>query len=123
MLLENNLTNIYLCDNISPCQGDIMFKLTDEQIDYIVEMYGGTKGSIRAIEKKINLIGVIEDEEDYYEVVANVVSQRETFLMNAKTRNSRRGMTIDQIIECELNRKYNNFEDSKDSIKIKMKRI
>lgn len=100
-----------------------MFKLTDEQIDYIVEMYGGTKGSIRAIEKKINLIGVIEDEEDYYEVVANVVSQRETFLMNAKTRNSRRGMTIDQIIESELNRKYNNFEDSKDSIKIKMKRI
>lgn len=100
-----------------------MFKLTDEQIDYIIEMYGGTKQSIREIEKRINLIGVIEDEEDYYEVVANVVSQRETFLMDAKSRNARKGMTIDQIIESELNRKYDNFQDSKDSIKVKMKKI
>ena len=100
-----------------------MFKLTDEQINYIIEMYGGTKQSIRAIEKKINLIGVIEDEEDYYEVVASVVFHKETFLMNAENRNTRRGMSIDEIIEVELNRKYNNFEDSKDSIKSRMHRM
>jgi len=42
-----------------------MFKLTDEQIEYIIEFYGGSKKIIENIELQLNLIGVVEDENDY----------------------------------------------------------
>ena len=102
-----------------------MYKLTDEQIDYIIEEYGGSKQLINTIERKLNLLGVVEDEEDYYELVAAIVSQKETNkfkLSNCDTKTEKMNafMNIDTIIETELNRKYNNFEDSKESIRRKM---
>ena len=102
-----------------------MFKLTEEQIDYIIEEYGGSKKLINDIERKLNLLGVIEFEEDYVELVVAIVSQKETNklkLSNCDTKDEKMNvfMNIDTIIQIELNRKYNNFEDSKESIRIKM---
>lgn len=106
----------------------MIFKLTDEQINYIIEMYGGSKATIHNVEKKLNLIGVIEDEEDYFELVISIISQKETInlkLEKCDTKNEKMTvyMTFDQIIEIELNRKYNNFEDAKESTKQKMKKF
>lgn len=102
-----------------------MYKLTDEQINYIIEEYGGSKQLINTIERKLNLLGVVEFEEDYYELVIAIVSQKETNnlkLSSCDTKEERMNtfMNVDTIIELELNRKYNNFEDSKDSIRRKM---
>lgn len=102
-----------------------MYKLTDEQIDYIIEEYGGSKQLINTIERKLNLLGVIEFEEDYFELVIAIVAQKETVnlkLEGCTTKHQRENVfiNIDTIIEMELNRKYNNFEDSKDSTRRKM---
>ena len=102
-----------------------MFKLTEEQIEEIIETYGGTKQIINIIEGKLNLIGVIDEEEDYYEVVASVAAQKETINFNIARYNRKEEkmdnfMSIDEIIELELNRKYNNFENSSPIIKEKI---
>ena len=102
-----------------------MYKLTEEQIDYIIEEYGGSKQLINTLEKKLNLLGVIEEEEDYYELIIAIVAQKETNkldLSRCTTRDEKfdKFINIDTIITAELNRKYNNFEDSKEIIKRKM---
>ena len=102
-----------------------MYKLTDEQIDYIIEEYGGSKQLINTIERKLNLLGVVEEEEDYFELIISIVAQKETNklkLSNCETKAEKMDVfiNIDTIIEMELNRKYNNFEDSKESIRRKI---
>ena len=102
-----------------------MYKLTEEQINYIIEEYGGSKQLINTIERKLNLLGVIEFEDDYYELVIAIVSQKETDklkLEGCTTREEKINtfINLDTIIEMELNRKYNYFEDSKESIRRKM---
>jgi len=102
-----------------------MFKLTEEQIDYIIEEYGGTKQLINTIERKLNLLGVVEIEEDYYELVISIVAQKETNNLKLEGCTTKKEkidtfINLDTIIQMELNRKYNNFEDSKDSIRRKM---
>lgn len=102
-----------------------MYKLTDEQIDYIIEEYGGTRQLVKTIERKLNLLGVVEFEEDYYELVIAIVSQKETVnlkLSSCTTKEEKISefINIDTIIERELNRKYNNFEDSKETVRRKM---
>lgn len=102
-----------------------MYKLTDEQIDYIISEYGGSKQLINTIERKLNLLGVVEFEDDYYELVMAIVAQKETnklMLEGCTTKEEKINtfINLDTIIEMELNRKYNNFEDSKESIRRKM---
>lgn len=102
-----------------------MFKLTEEQINYIIEEYGGTRHLINVVEKKLNLLGVVEFEDDYYELVISIVSQKETInlkLSGCTTKEEKINafLNLDTIIEMELNRKYNKFEDSKESIRKKM---
>ena len=103
----------------------MIFKLTEEQIEEIIELYGGNKQSIGIVERKLNLLGVIETEEDYFEVICSVIAQKETIKSKVDAEETIIGklaasMNFDQIIELELNRKYNNFEDAKESTRIKM---
>ena len=102
-----------------------MYKLTDEQINEIIEQYGGNKKLINTIERKLNLLGVVEFEEDYYELIIAIVAQKETNnlkLSDCETKDEKMRvfMNLDTIINSELNRKYNNFDDSKESIRKKM---
>ena len=105
-----------------------MFKLTDEQIEYIIEYYGGTKKVIENIEVLLNLIGVVEDESDYFELMCAIIAQKETIKLKLsdcdnKTDAMSVSMTNKEIILTELNRKYNNFEDSNQIQKQKMKKF
>ena len=96
----------------------MIFKLTEEQIEEIIEMYGGDQNLINDIERTLNKVAVIDNEEDYYEVIGTVVSQIETLELKAE-QDEKPGASyvLDQIIEEELNRMYNNFEDAKESKK------
>ena len=102
-----------------------MFKLTEEQINEIILLYGGSKKIVEVIESEINLIDVIEDEEDFYEIICAVMSQKFTIDLRCEQWNYPQDqsfvfMSDDEIIETELNRKYDNFEDSNPKIKQKM---
>ena len=101
-----------------------MFFLTDEQIQEIIDIYGGDKKIINDIQKCLNKLAVIDNEEDYYEVICDVVAQLETFKLQNEQSSKRNEKPIEykliDIIKIELNRKYNNFEDSRPSTKIKM---
>lgn len=102
-----------------------MFKLTEEQIEEILNEYGGSRQLINTLERKLNLIGVIEEEEDYYELIASIAAQKETVKFDTERYNRREDkenvfMSIDEIIDIELNRKYNNFEDASPIIKNKI---
>ena len=94
-----------------------MFKLTDEQTEYIIEYYGGTKKVIENIETLLNLIGVVEDENDYFELMCAIIAQKETIKLKLSGCDNKFdaigvSMTNMEIILTELNRKYNNFEDA-----------
>jgi len=94
-----------------------MFKLTDEQIEYIIEFYGGSKKIIENIELQLNLIGVVEDENDYFELMCAIIAQKETIKLKLSDCDNKFdaigvSMTNKEIILTELNRKYNNFEDA-----------
>ena len=102
------------------------FKLTEEQILEIIELYWGSKRLINEIELKLNSIDVILDDEDYYNLIASIVSQKETNKENVKAETTKQGkinvfIPLDEIIITELNRKYNNFEDAKEEVKQKVK--
>lgn len=102
------------------------FKLTEEQILEIIELYGGSKGLITKIETKLNSIDVILDDEDYYNLIAAIVSQKETNKEKVKSLTTKIEkinvfIPLDEIIITELNRKYNNFEDAKEEVKQKVK--
>ena len=101
-----------------------MFKLTEEQIEEILSEYGGSRQLINTLERKLNLIGVIDEEEDYFEIIASIAAQKETVKFDTERYNRREDkenvfMSIDEIIENELNRKYNNFEDANPAIQAK----
>jgi thiamine biosynthesis lipoprotein ApbE len=91
-----------------------MFKLTEEQINYIIEVYGGSEPIIRDIERRLNLLGVVIDEDDYYEIVATVAAQKETIKeqikkCTTKDQAMRKWVSTDSLIKYALNEKYNNF--------------
>ena len=94
-----------------------MFFLTNEQIEEIIDIYGGDVELINEIQKDLNMLAIIDNEEDYYDVICNIVSQVETFKLQNEQSIKQNGKTINykliDIIEVELNRKYNNFEDFK----------
>lgn len=102
------------------------FKLTEDQILEIIELYGGSKSLITKIELKLNSIDVILDDEDYYNLIASIVSQKETNKEKVKSLTTKieklnTYLTIDEIIITELNRRYNNFEDAKEEVKQRVK--
>ena len=104
-----------------------MFKLTEEQINYIVEVYGGSPTIIRDIERRLNLLGVVRDEEDYYEIVATVAAQKETIREQIKkctTREEamRKWVSTDSLIKYTLNEKYNNFLNASPEVQDQMKK-
>ena len=103
-----------------------MFKLTEEQINYIIEFYGSSKPVIKDIERRLNLLGVIEDEADYFEIVAAVAAQKETIKEQVKGCMSRsevlsKWVTTNQLSIYALNEKYNNFIDAKEETQQRMK--
>lgn len=93
-----------------------MFKLTEEQVNYIIEVYGGTKTIINDIERKLNLLGIISDEEDYYEIVATVAAQKETIKekvkgCTTKEEAMRVWVSTDKLILFALKEKYLDFSN------------
>ena len=91
-----------------------MFKLTEQQIEYITTVYGGTKMIINDIERRLNLLGVVSDEDDYYEIVAAVAAQKETIRekakgCNTKTEAMRIWVSTDDLIMYALKEKYIDF--------------
>ena len=106
--------------------GNIMFKLTEEQIIDIIQNYGGSRRLIAMIEHKLNFLGVVLDEEDYFELITAIVSQKETINFKLESCSTKKEavsvfISLDEIIVDELNRKYNNFENAREDIKQKVK--
>ena len=103
-----------------------MFKLTEEQINYIIEFYGSSKQVIRDIEHRLNLLGVVEDEDDYFEIVAAVAAQKETIKEQIKKCMTKsevlsKWVTTNQLIKYALNEKYNNFINETEEVQLKVK--
>ena len=103
-----------------------MFELTEEQINYIIEVYGGWKVIIKDIERRLNLLGIPMDEDDYYEIVAAVAAQKETIkgqMKKCTTRDEamRKWVSTDSLIKYALNEKYNNFSNASFEVQEKMK--
>ena len=106
--------------------GVLMFKLTEEQINYIVEYYGSSKAVIKDIERRLNLLAVVEDEDDYFEIVAAIAAQKETISEQIKKCTTKseilnKWVTTNQLIKYALNEKYNNFINAKEEVQEKMK--
>ena len=100
-----------------------MFQLTEEQINYIIEVYGGTKTIIKDIERRLNLSGKVRDEEDYYELVATVAAQKETIKEQIKgcttrTEAMRVWVSTEDLIIYALKEKYNDLDEVQQNTKI-----
>jgi len=103
-----------------------MFELTEEQINYIIAVYGGSKVIIKDIERRLNLLGIPMDEDDYYEIVAAVAAQKETISQQVrrcttKAEAMRKFVSTDSLIKYELNEKYTNFINASAAVQEKMK--
>lgn len=106
----------------------MIFKLTEEEILEIIELYGGSKETINKIEIKLNLTGLIRSEEDYYELVAATVSQMMSVMEQIKNAldeddKIRLNMSLDEIIDSELKRKYEIFEDEELETQIQLAKL
>ena len=103
-----------------------MFKLTEEPIEYIIEVYGGSKQVIKDIEHKLNLLGVIDDKDDYYEIVAAVAAQKETIKEQIKKCTTKseamsKYVSTDRLIMYALNEKYSEFANASKEVQQKVK--
>lgn len=99
-----------------------MFKLTKEQIEEIIELYGGNEDLLNEIEKKLNLIGMANDEEDYYEIIAATAAQVETaFFEYERKKNSEPDLhleyDIDEILREEIRINHSNLINTDSSRK------
>lgn len=106
----------------------MIFKLTEEQVLEIIELYGGSKETINEIEIKLNLTGLVRLEEDYYELVAATVSQMMSVMEQIKNAlddddRIRLSMSLDEIIDSELKRKYEIFEDEELETQIQLAKL
>ncbi len=93
-----------------------MFKLTEEQVNYIIEVYGGSKRIIRDIECRLNLLAIPMDDDEYYEIVAAVAAQKETIRNKAKNYTTREDamsvwVSTDKLILFALEEKYIDFSN------------
>lgn len=84
----------------------MFFKLNDEQIEEIVELYGGTKNLINEIQKRLNSLDIVKDEDDFFEIVAEVISQIETCRFEANRANSKPHYVINDVLKDTVIRKY-----------------
>ena len=106
---------------------DIMvFKLSKEQIDDIIEMYGGSKKTIDNIEKRLNLLNIVQTDDDYLEIVTSVLDRKQEINEKLKNNPTKQEaidifMTVDEIIAIELERKYGDFEYFKEEQRQKVK--
>lgn len=98
-----------------------MFELTEEQRKEIIELYGGSTYIIYKIEQELNNFEIIQNQEDYIEIIESVVAQFETIKLNmsfAKKQDKlEKFMSLDEIIYTELNRKYDIFEQENCQLK------
>lgn len=98
-----------------------MFKLTEEQVQEIVESYGGSKNTILLVEDKLNALNnnlsLLNDEDDYFEIIAAVVSQLQTIKNKISHSNlnqkKQEYVTINELLRYELIEKYgpDKFEE------------
>ena len=100
--------------------------LTEGQINYIIEFYGGSKTIIANIERELNLIGIIDNKDDYFEVICSVVAQKEILREELKkctiAAEAKKVYVANQkLIVNELNRRYNNLEQQRPDEQTRMK--
>lgn len=82
------------------------FKLNNEQIDEIIELYGGTKNLITDIQKRLNMLEIVKDEDDFFEIVAEVVSRIESYKISAELKRTKPHYVINDILKVAVIRKY-----------------
>jgi len=95
----------------------MIYQLTDEQIAEIIKFYGGDEHLLIKIERLLNIGGLVRNENDFYEIVVNVVSQIETFKLKQSLDpfyNEAKTYNLEEIIEQEINRYY-DFEEIEES--------
>lgn len=90
-----------------------MFKLTEEQIMIIISEYGGNEQLIESIELILNRIEMIDDFDDYYELVCLIAAQYETALLKfnrerKSDENAKLEFNIYEVIKSEILLKYSN---------------
>lgn len=101
------------------CEGEIyMFKLTQEQIEEIIESYGGSLRTIKKIELLLNQYDCIRDEEQYYELVISVLAQHQTIRLKMEKAVNQRDrldeyMGLEEIIDLEFNRIQDELNPNK----------
>lgn len=101
-----------------------MFKLTEEEILRIINLYGGSKKKINLIEAKLNIIGIVSNEEDYYELICDIIFQMEFIKQNNMLdKRPAKKLDLNNIICNVLRKKYNSFENNTLEEKIKLKNI
>ena len=80
------------------------YKLTEEEVLEIIELYGGSRSIIRNIENLINSKGINIIEEDFIDLVAKCVFKHTTICNSVKRCKSKAEriklyMSIDEIVD------------------------
>lgn len=100
------------------------FKLSINQIEEIIELYGVSKSLIKKIEFGLNETELIKDEEDYFLLVCEVISQYLSIGEISKNKSPYEDkvyyyMNLSEIIVQQIAFYYQNFEDDKVENKLK----
>ncbi|MBQ3020729.1 MAG: hypothetical protein IJD92_00725 [Bacilli bacterium] len=85
-----------------------MNKLTDEQVEYIINEYGASKSVISKIESILNVHNFTEEE--YYYLVIQIANEYETNILNDQIGSDIKCNTLNEVIIKVL--KYNLKEYS-----------
>ena len=93
------------------------FKLEQEQILEILENYGGTEELIEDIENLIIAFDVVNDADDYYEIVVGSVSRVEAEKLEAERKKEEPNYNLRKIVKYETIRKFQ--EKGIDKVEIK----
>ncbi len=101
-----------------------MFNLTDEQINEIVEYYGCSKPTIKRIGYVLNSLEIVDDEDDFIELIKSIVAQKESIKEQLTHANSiyekkKIYMSLSDIIKTEVIKKYQD----QDHKQLQLKRI
>ena len=87
------------------------FILKQQEINILMVKYNVKKSLIKKVEKKFNMIGIVQNHNDYFNLIEVIISIYTYFNKQAKDFSQTKdnliiGMSLDYIIEYELRRKY-----------------